>query len=175
MSEKEEFEDMFKDYAEPMPDFEMVVEAANALYMAGRWSLENPQFGAPCEEHQITLWEDLRDALGHAPGKSTEAGVNPRPGISFVDANTITFPPGIIWTSDLEPDEPEVEIQSIPFAPMPIELEVKTLITYNIVFTPEPMDMREVTPLEVLNDHLANITSLLADIAITTEEIAASL
>ncbi len=124
-------EEVFENLNEQIPDFELLVEAANALYMAGRWSLENPQFGAPCEEHQIALWEDLRDALGHAPEHSTIADVNPHscwpipdgvihiyPGFPIEDHST--FPQGIIGEGDLEPVEPEVKIQK-PKEPTDIE------------------------------------------------------
>ena len=111
-------EEVLENLKEPMPDYEMVVEAANALYMAGRWSLENPQFGAPCEEHQIALWEDLRDALGFAPGHSTTASVNPHPCWPVPDGVLCipevvphpgiagVMPQNIIGSFDLETKEP---------------------------------------------------------------------
>ena len=157
MSEKEEFEDMFKDYAEPMPDFEMVVEAANALYMAGRWSIDNTQFGAPCEEHQIALWEDLRAALGLAPGHSTEAGVNP-----FVDASVGIFPPGIVWYSGLkpiDPDGPQVLSQVILLS---FDLDVPIV---------ECVEPKEPTDIEKLCHRLDVMISHLEDIAENTESL----
>jgi hypothetical protein len=47
-----------------------IFDAAEALYRAGRWSCE----ALPAED-QARLWEDLRDALGFAPGTATKAGV----------------------------------------------------------------------------------------------------
>lgn len=46
-----------------------VVDAATALYMAGKWSA-----GLPANL-EARMWEDLRDALGLTPGTATEAGV----------------------------------------------------------------------------------------------------
>jgi hypothetical protein len=46
-----------------------IEDAAEALYRAGRWSCGLP----PAEEAR--LWENLRDALGFAPGTATKAGV----------------------------------------------------------------------------------------------------
>ena len=44
-----------------------VVEAALALYRAGRWELPEGELSPPVQAH---LWENLRDALGLPPGTS---------------------------------------------------------------------------------------------------------
>ncbi len=43
-----------------------LVNASDALYMAGRWVLEDERIQTTDQE-QIKLWEDLRDALGLKP------------------------------------------------------------------------------------------------------------
>ena len=56
-----------------------LVNSAEALYMAGRWILEDERIQTT-DQKQAKLWEDLRSALGLASGHSTEAGVNSCPG-----------------------------------------------------------------------------------------------
>ena len=150
-------EEVFENLNEPMPDFEMVVEAANALYMAGRWSLENPQFGAPCEEHQIALWEDLRDALGFLPGHSTSAGVN---SLSVESGSANQAIPS------------EVEIQSIPGVVRAPIVECPTadpnVIFYLLPFQQQP---KEPTDIEKLCHRLDVMISHLEDIAENTESL----
>ena len=49
-----------------------LVNAADALYMAGRWVLEDERIQTT-DQQQAGLWEDLRSALGFKPGHSTQA------------------------------------------------------------------------------------------------------
>ncbi len=46
-----------------------LVNAADALYMAGRWVLEDERIQTT-DQAQAALWEDLRSALGLKPGHS---------------------------------------------------------------------------------------------------------
>lgn len=59
-------------------DPDKVIAAARKLYLAGRWSAGLP------DALEARMWEDLRDALGLAPGTATEAGMG---------ADTITVGP----------------------------------------------------------------------------------
>ena len=52
-----------------------LVNASEALYMAGRWILEDDRIDTTDQE-QAELWEGLRSALGLALGHATRAGVN---------------------------------------------------------------------------------------------------
>lgn len=44
-----------------------LTNSAEALYMAGRWTLEDERIQTT-DQKQTKLWEDLRDALGLKPG-----------------------------------------------------------------------------------------------------------
>jgi hypothetical protein len=49
-------------------DTDKVIEAAQALYFAGVWTLQDSALDV---EAQKKLWQDMRDALGLKPGAST--------------------------------------------------------------------------------------------------------
>ena len=53
-----------------------LVNSAEALYMTGRWVLEDDRINMT-DQKQAELWEDLCSALGLALGHSTQARVNP--------------------------------------------------------------------------------------------------
>jgi hypothetical protein len=59
------------DASNVMRRLDRIFEAADTLYMAGKWSRED---GVPEEDAQ--LWSNLRDALGFSPGTATKAGVS---------------------------------------------------------------------------------------------------
>lgn len=55
-----------------------LIEAATALYFAGRWEIPvaDPTKPHPCPaDSQAAMWERLRDALGLQPGAATEHGI----------------------------------------------------------------------------------------------------
>ncbi len=62
-----------------------LVNASEALYMAGRWTLSE---GRIITEEQAELWEDMRSALGLEPGHSTRAGFNT---VEIVSGKTISI------------------------------------------------------------------------------------
>lgn len=55
-------------------DIDKLVEAAQALYFAGVWQLQNAE---KPENEQSKMWEALRDAMGLKPGSATQAGAAP--------------------------------------------------------------------------------------------------
>ncbi len=60
-------------------------DAADALYMAGRWTIPEIRLN---EQQQSKLWEDLRSALGYEAGHSTEAA---DPDVAIASEETVTM------------------------------------------------------------------------------------
>ena len=60
-----------------------LTNAADALYMAGRWVLEDERIQTTDQE-QAALWEGLRSALGLKPGHSAQADVDKSGGLKLL-------------------------------------------------------------------------------------------
>lgn len=81
-------------------------DAADALYMAGRWIL-SVDSGDGWD--QAKLWEDLRSALGYEPGHSTEAGVNTA---AVASGETVTMP-SYVRKDDLVDSEEDATVSEV--------------------------------------------------------------
>ena len=64
-------------------------DAADALYMAGQWSLIRTAGLPIAPESQAKLWEDLRSALGYELERPTEAA---DPDVAIAAGETYTWP-----------------------------------------------------------------------------------
>ncbi len=71
-----------------------LVNAADALYMAGRWVLEDERIQTTDQE-QAALWEGLRSALELKPGHPAQADVDTAAVSRGETVTMISYDPGV--------------------------------------------------------------------------------